>query len=61
MKWCDDRNGSLLRYIDQELCGLELVEFRTHLEECAACRQKLEAEEELSRLLYARLLSCWDD
>jgi mycothiol system anti-sigma-R factor len=40
-----------LRYLDQELHGEELLQFRTHLVECAMCKQEIESEEELSRLL----------
>jgi mycothiol system anti-sigma-R factor len=52
MKGSDGCSPSLLRHLDQELRGQTLVEFRAHLEECAACRQEIEAEEELSRLLH---------
>jgi mycothiol system anti-sigma-R factor len=52
MKGSDGCSRSLLRHLDQELCGQKLVEFRAHLKECAACRQEIEAEEELSRLLH---------
>jgi len=51
MKGCGDYRENIRRYLDQELCGRELVQFFTHLAECAACGQELEAEEELSCLL----------
>jgi mycothiol system anti-sigma-R factor len=51
MKGCGDYRENIRRFLDQELCPHELVQFRTHLAECAACRQELEAEEELSGLL----------
>jgi mycothiol system anti-sigma-R factor len=51
MKGCGDYRENIRRFLDQELCPHELGEFRTHLAECAACRQELEAEEELSCLL----------
>lgn len=51
MKDCDGRRDNIQLYLDQGLCGQDLVEFRAHLELCADCRQELEAEEELSRLL----------
>jgi mycothiol system anti-sigma-R factor len=52
MKGCDDFNETLRRYLDGELRGHELLQFRDHLEQCAECRKELEAEEELSRLLH---------
>jgi mycothiol system anti-sigma-R factor len=51
MKDCGDYRENIRRYIDKELCPQELVQFRTHLAECAVCRQEVEAEEELSCLL----------
>jgi mycothiol system anti-sigma-R factor len=51
MKGCGDYRDDLRRYLDKELCGHELVQFRTHLAECVACKHELEAEEELSCLL----------
>jgi mycothiol system anti-sigma-R factor len=52
VKGCDGNSRSILRYLDQELYGQELVQFRGHLVECATCTQEIEAEEELSRLLH---------
>jgi mycothiol system anti-sigma-R factor len=52
MKDCDDYCETLRRYLDGELRGQELLQFRDHLEQCAGCRQELAAEEELSRLLH---------
>ena len=52
MKDCDDCLGTLRRYLDGELRGQELLQFREHIEQCSGCRQELEAEEELSRLLH---------
>jgi mycothiol system anti-sigma-R factor len=52
MKGCDAYSRDILRYLDQELYGRQLLQFRTHLVECAACTQEVEAEEELSRLLH---------
>jgi hypothetical protein len=55
MKGRDVVSGSLVRYLDQELCGQEVVEFRAHLEECPAWRQEIEADEELkSRQLLSQ-------
>jgi mycothiol system anti-sigma-R factor len=51
MKGCGDCRENIRRYLDQELCAHELVQFRTHIAECAACSQELGAEEELSCLL----------
>jgi mycothiol system anti-sigma-R factor len=51
MKGCGDYRDNIRRYLDKELCGHELVHFRTHLADCAACKQQLGAEEELSCLL----------
>ena len=48
MKGCDDYSASIQLYLDQELSGQDLDEFRAHLEECPACRMELEAEAELS-------------
>jgi mycothiol system anti-sigma-R factor len=52
MKDCDGDNKILRRYLDGELRGQELLEFREHIEQCAGCRQELAEEEELSRLLH---------
>jgi mycothiol system anti-sigma-R factor len=52
MKGCDSCSPNILRYLDRELYGQELLQFRTHLVECVACQQEIEAEEELSRLLH---------
>jgi mycothiol system anti-sigma-R factor len=52
MKDCDGDNTILRRFLDGELRGQELLEFRDHIEQCAGCRQELKEEEELSRLLH---------
>jgi mycothiol system anti-sigma-R factor len=52
MKDCGDCRESILLYLDKSLCGSQLIEFRAHLEICEACRQMVEAEEELSHLLH---------
>jgi mycothiol system anti-sigma-R factor len=52
MKGCDAYSRGISRYLDRELYGQELLQFRTHLVDCAACSQEIEAEEELSRLLH---------
>jgi mycothiol system anti-sigma-R factor len=51
MKDCGDYRECLRRYLDKELSGPELTEYRAHLEACPVCREELTAEEELSRLL----------
>ena len=53
MKDCGGDYGSTIElYLDKELIGTDLEEFRAHLEACAACRVELEVREELSRLLH---------
>jgi anti-sigma factor RsiW len=52
MKDCGDNYGASIElYLDKELIGPDLEEFRAHLEVCAACRSELEAQEELFHLL----------
>jgi anti-sigma factor RsiW len=48
---CDEYGVKTLRYLDNELQGQELDDFRTHLEACADCRASLEEERALSHLL----------
>jgi hypothetical protein len=52
VKGCDGGSQSILRYLDQDLHGRELLQFRTHLVECATCKQEIDAEEELSLLRH---------
>jgi mycothiol system anti-sigma-R factor len=52
MKGCGDYGANIELYLDKELSGRELEEFRAHLEVCEACRAELEAGEELSGLLH---------
>jgi mycothiol system anti-sigma-R factor len=52
MKDCGDCRENILLYLDKELSASQVIEFRAHLETCEACRQMLEAEEELSRVLH---------
>ena len=47
----DEYRDKTLRYLDDDLHGKDLAEFRSHLEACADCRTDLEAEQALSRLL----------
>jgi mycothiol system anti-sigma-R factor len=51
MTGCSDFGANVELYLDKELNGRELEEFRSHLEECEICRSDLEAEEKLSDLL----------
>jgi mycothiol system anti-sigma-R factor len=52
MKDCGDYRENMLLYLDKELSVSQVIEFRAHIEKCKACRQVLEAEEELSRILH---------
>jgi anti-sigma factor RsiW len=53
MKDCSGDYGATIElYLDKELIGPDLEEFRAHLEACAACRVELEVREELFRLLH---------
>ena len=52
MKDCGDYRENILLYRDKELSVSQIIEFRAHLEICGPCRQALEAEEELSRVLH---------
>jgi mycothiol system anti-sigma-R factor len=52
MKDCYDYSATIQLYLDRELSGQDLEDFRAHLEECEACRTELEAEERLSSLLH---------
>jgi mycothiol system anti-sigma-R factor len=52
MNACEERRHNVLLYLDNELRGQELEDFRAHLADCAACRTKLEEEQEFSDLLH---------
>lgn len=52
MNSCDEYAINSLRYLDEELEGKELVDFLSHLDSCARCREHLEAEKELSATLH---------
>ena len=53
MKDCGGDYGAMIElYLDKELIGPDLEEFRAHLEACAACQVELEVREELFRLLH---------
>jgi anti-sigma factor RsiW len=52
MKDCGGDYGSTIQlYLDKELSGPDLEEFKAHLKGCEICRVELEAGEELSSLL----------
>jgi mycothiol system anti-sigma-R factor len=51
MKGCDGKDARVQLYLDNELSGKNLEDFRAHLEECEACRTKLEEEDGSSALL----------
>jgi anti-sigma factor (TIGR02949 family) len=51
MKGCQEYGANIQLYFDNEMLNEDAEEFRVHFEECPVCRQAIEAEEELSRLL----------
>ena len=52
MNPCDEIVVKTLRYLDNDLQGQELEEFRAHLESCADCRAHVESEKALSQTLH---------
>lgn len=52
MKGCNSYEATIQLYLDNELSGPDMVDFRAHLEECEACRTELEVEKRLSALLH---------
>src|SRR5215469_2932944 len=52
MNPCDEYVVKTLRYLDDDLKGLELEQFRAHIQSCAGCRAHLEAEKALSATLH---------
>ena len=50
MNACEEHNVQL--YLDNELRGQELEDFRAHLSGCVACREQLEEQQEFSDLLH---------
>ena len=52
MNPCDEYAVRTLGYIDNELKGKELEDFRSHLESCPDCQAYLEAEKALSLTLH---------
>lgn len=51
MNCCDENAIKTLRYLDKDLEGHELEDFLAHLDSCVTCRERLEAERELSGTL----------
>jgi mycothiol system anti-sigma-R factor len=49
---CGDQRANVPLYLDHELSGKELEDFRLHLRECDHCSTELEMEQELSKLLH---------
>jgi anti-sigma factor RsiW len=52
MNPCDEHHVETLRFLDDDLQGPELIDFRNHLKACAECQASLEAEQALSYLLH---------
>jgi mycothiol system anti-sigma-R factor len=52
MNACEEHSHDVLLYLDNELRGQELDNFRAHLSDCVACRNQLEEEQEFSSLLH---------
>jgi mycothiol system anti-sigma-R factor len=52
MNPCDEYRDKILLYLDDDLQGHDLIDLRNHLNTCAECRARLEAEQALSNLLY---------
>jgi hypothetical protein len=52
MNRCDEYAVKTLRYLENDLEGPELEDFLSHLESCANCRGRVEAEKELSGTLH---------
>jgi mycothiol system anti-sigma-R factor len=52
MNACDDYRAMVPLFIDDELSGHELQEFKDHIARCAECRQVLKQEQVLSDLLH---------
>jgi mycothiol system anti-sigma-R factor len=52
MKACEEHSHNVPLYLDDELRGQELQDFRAHLSDCVACREQLQQEQEFSDLLH---------
>jgi Putative zinc-finger len=51
MNPCDEYLAKTLRYLENDLKGHELEDFRAHVESCADCQARLEGEKALSQTL----------
>jgi mycothiol system anti-sigma-R factor len=52
MNTCEEHGHNVLLYVDNELSGQELENFRAHLSDCLSCREQLEEEQKFSDLLH---------
>jgi len=52
MNTCDEFAIKALQYLDNELEEQELKDFLWHLESCSSCRERLDAERDLSATLH---------
>jgi anti-sigma factor RsiW len=52
MNRCDEYAIKTLRYLDNELEELELKDFLLHLDSCASCRARVQAEKDLTATLH---------
>jgi mycothiol system anti-sigma-R factor len=52
MNTCEEHSHNVLLYLDNELRGQELENFRAHLAGCVACREQLQEEQKFSDLLH---------
>jgi len=52
MKACDDYRSMIPLFLDDELTGNELQDFRKHLVSCTDCKELLVEEQALSQLLH---------
>jgi mycothiol system anti-sigma-R factor len=50
---CTEYQANIQLYVDGELTGEELEEFRAHLARCTECRKAVQEEESFSRLIRA--------
>jgi hypothetical protein len=51
MNPCDEFPVKTLRYLEDDLKGEELEDFRSHVDSCAGCQSRLQAEKALSQAL----------
>jgi anti-sigma factor (TIGR02949 family) len=52
MSGCDNYRAMVPLFLDDELSGHELQDFKDHIAECAECKQALAQEQDLSHLLH---------